>query len=205
MTRLTQQFVSSRPSIRDCLQLGLINYSALARAICDTYNLEQFDAVLMASRRLRERLKKRAAHEKAIIHLLKDAKIHAKTKMVVATISRSRNLEVLDSFQREVKQSGGDFTLIDGEEVTTIITNREHVPHLRSILKKRIQRLSEDLAQISMIMDPRIETTPGVVSYVYGLLYHNGVNIREEMSCWNNLMFIVEERDLARALEIVSF
>ncbi len=205
MTRLTQEFVSTRPSIRDCLQLGIINYSALAREICDTYDLNQFDAVLMACRRLRERLKKRAAHEKKIVSLLQNAKIHAKTKMVVATISRTRNLEVLESFQREVRQDGGDFILIDGEEVSTIITNREHVPRLKAILKRRIKRLSEDLAQVSMVMDPRIETTPGVVTYVYGMLYQNGVNIREEMSCWNNLMFIVEERDLARALEIVSF
>ena len=60
------------------------------------------------------------------------------------------------------------------------------------------------MAQITLIFDERIETTPGVVSFVYSLLASNAVNIREEMSCWTDLLLLLDERDAARAMEVLG-
>ena len=60
-----------------------------------------------------------------------------------------------------------------------------------------LSRLSEN--------PPKIETTSGVVNYIYGLLADKGVNVLEEMSCWTDLMIILEEKDLSKAMAVLSF
>jgi aspartokinase len=55
-----------------------------------------------------------------------------------------------------------------------------------------------------MVFDERIETTPGVVSFIYGLLSDNGINVQEEMSCWTDLMIIIDEKNAAKAMRVLS-
>ena len=55
-----------------------------------------------------------------------------------------------------------------------------------------------------MIFDEKIETTAGVVSYIYSLLSEKGINIYEEMSCWTDLMIVIDENDLGKTMNILS-
>jgi aspartokinase len=55
-----------------------------------------------------------------------------------------------------------------------------------------------------MTFDERLETTPGVVSFIYGLLAEHGINVVEEMSCWTELMLVVAEEDAARTIRLLN-
>jgi len=75
---------------------------------------------------------------------------------------------------------------------------------IKKLFSGKIQNYRLDLVQIIMVMDTRLTTTPGVVAYVYGLLYENGINMQEEMSCSSDIMFVIEPTDLSRALDVLQ-
>jgi len=201
---LTQRFISEHPSIKDCLRRGLINYSALARLICTDRGLDRFDAVLIACRRQHAMIKEQVPQEKRIIALMKRARIRLRNKMMVAIVEKPSDFERVYDLQKAIKKDRGDFHLIEGEEVLTIISNSEYAADLKETFRGRIKKITEDLAQLTMIFDAKIETTPGVVSFIYGLLADHSINVWEEMSCWTDFMVIIEEKDAARAMNVLS-
>jgi len=204
ITRLTHRYIAEHVSIKDCLRKGLINYSALSREICRHYGLDRFDAVLIACRRHYQKIKAQGTQEKRIIGLLKRARIQMKNKVVTIIIEKPRDFERLYQLQTEIKRDRGDFHLIEGEETVMIISNSDYIEEFRSTFRGKIVKLSLNLAQITMVFDEKIETTPGVVSFIYGLLADNEINVREEMSCWTDLIMILEETDAARAMRVLS-
>lgn len=205
ITRTVQRYIFRNSSVRHCLQRDLINLSALSRKICEEMELDKFDAVLKACKRYQLRASQKSGSHKEVAKLIENARVQVRTKIVVATISKPRTLEKVDALQTEIRKEKGDFNMIEGLDVITIITNRRFIPLLKKTLRQQILRLSEDLVQVCMIMDASIEKTTGVVAYVYGILSESGVNIREEMSCWSDIMFIIEEQDLPKAMEVLNY
>jgi len=204
ITRLTQKYIREHPSIADCLSSGLINYSALAREICHTHEVNSFDAVLIACRRHRAKQNSRTPHEKKIMALIRKAKVRVRNKIVVITIEKGRVMEKALELQNIVKRQKGDFNLIEGEDVITIVTNIEYLPAVKETFRGRVKKITRDVVQISMIFDQNIETTSGVVAHIYRLFADNDINIREEMSCWTDVMVIIDEKDIGRAMQILS-
>ena len=204
MMAITQRFISEHPSIKDCLRRGLVNYSALARLICETRGVDKFEAVLIALRRQHTLIKNQLPQEKRIITLLKRAKIRLRNKMMVAIVEKPSDFERVYDLQKTIKKDRGDFHLIEGEEVITIISNSDYVSDVKDAFRGKVKKITGDLAQLTMIFDEKIETTPGVVSFIYGLLADNSINVWEEMSCWTDFMVIIEQKDAARAMRVLS-
>ena len=70
VTKLTEDYISEHPYVKDCLKKGLINYSSLTRQICSDLDLnvkKNFDAVLIACRRYFRKIKSEATTEKKIV------------------------------------------------------------------------------------------------------------------------------------------
>ncbi len=204
ITKISEKYISEHPSIKDCLIKEIINYSALAREICDFYRIDKFDAVLIACRRYYYKLKKKV-HEKDIIKLVKNSKLIVRNKIIVAIIEKPKDLVRIYNFQKLVKKEKADFNIIEGENVITIVTNEKYQNHISEEFKSWLLKVERNLVQITLVFNPMIETTSGVVNYIYGLLADNDINVLEEMSCWTDLMMILEEKDLARAINVLSF
>ena len=205
VSAVIRNYLVTRPHVRECLRRGLINYSALAREICQDRALEQFDAVLKACRREQDRMQKRAPLEGPIVGLLSRARLRVRTQIVVAIVAKEDSFTRFARLQEEIRSQEGDFHLIEGEKAVTIITNDGFVGLLRATFKGSIKKISTGLALVSLLFDKRLETTSGVVAHVYGLLAERGVNVLEEMSCWTELLMVIEERDLASTLECLKF
>jgi len=201
---ITKEYIDSTPSIKDCVVKGLINYSALSREICEKNKINNFDAVLIACRRYYYSLKEKEVHQDKIIDLLKNVKLHVRNKMLVAVIDKPYDMEPVYNLQKKIRRKKDDFNLIEGEDVINIITNNKYSEEISELFKHKINVLNKDLVQITMIFPPEIETTHGVVSYIYSLLSEKGINIYEEMSCWTDLMIIISEKDLSDAINILS-
>jgi len=204
ITKLTEKYISDNPSIKDCVIKGIINYSALTREICDYHIIDKFDAVLIACRRYYWKIKKQDKHEKKIMDLVKNVKLRIRNKIIVAIIEKPRDMEKIYLFQKKVKKKKGDFNLIEGEDTITIITNKNYLDEIKELFKLKLIKINENLVQITMIFDEKIETTAGVVAYVYTLLAEKGINIYEEISCWTDLMVIIDEKDLVKAMDVLS-
>ncbi|MBT3720413.1 hypothetical protein HN789_01055 [archaeon] len=204
ITKITQKYIDDHPSIKDCIVKGIINYSALAREICNFHKTNQFDAVLIAARRYFYKVKKQV-HETKIINLIKNSKLIVRNKIIVAILDKPKDLAKIYNFQKHVKKEKGDFNLIEGEEVVTIITNAKYSKIILNEFKTWLIQIEKNLAQITLIFSPEIETTSGVVNYIYGLLSDKGINVLEEMSCWTDLMIILDNKDLSKAMTVLSF
>ncbi len=204
ITSQTQKYISEHPSVKDSLRKGIVNYSALAREICTRLQIKNFDAVLVACRRYSGRVRSQPVQEKRITQLIKEARIQLQNKMVIAIIEKPRDFERLYHLQKEIKRDKGDFHLMEGQDVVTVISNAEYESQIRAELRGKLLKFLDDMAQITMVFDEKIETTPGVVSFVYGLLADHGVNVREEMSCWTDLIIMLAEEDAAKAMRVLS-
>jgi hypothetical protein len=204
ITKQTEKYISEHPSIKGCLKKDLINYSELSRQICSELKIDKFDAVLIACRRYFWKIKGEGGHDRSIINLIKESKIVVRNKIIVAIIEKPRDMESLYIFQKKVKKEKGDLNIIQGEETVTIITNQSFTNLINETFKSKIIKITQNLVQITMIFDQRIETTSGVVAFVYSLLADNGINVLEEMSCWTDLMIVIDENDLAKSMKVLG-
>jgi aspartokinase len=205
INKLAIRYIEEHPSIKDCVLKDLINYSALAREICDFHKIDKFDAVLIACRRYFWNKKQQESHENKIRALLKDAKMHIKNKIIVAILEKPRDMETIYLLQKKARKEKNNFNLIEGEDVVTVITSIRYKEIIEKTFKNLLRKLNGSLIQITLIFDEKIEVTSGVVTYIYGLLSDSGINIREEMSCWTDLMIILDEKDMAKAMEVLNF
>jgi hypothetical protein len=204
ITNQTIRFISERPHVKDCLRLGLINYSSLARMICKAEKIKRYDGVLMACRRYSKMIKSSSALSYTQRKLLRDAKFRLRSKMMVAIVDKMSDYDRLSMLQQKVKSQRGDFNVIEGEEALTIITNDQYYSLIKETFKQKIKRTVLGLVQLTMLFDEKIETTPGVVVFIYSLLAEKGINVLEEMSCWTDLMLILEESDAAAAMQVLN-
>ncbi len=205
ITKQVEKYISEHPSILDCLKKDLINYSELSRQICNDLNIKKFDAALIACRRYFRKLKKENIHENEIIKLVKSSKLMVKNKIIVAILEKPRDLEKVYSFQKKIRKEKGDFNLIEGTEVITIITNESYKDEIKKEFSNWIIKITGDVVEFIIVFDKKIETTPGVVSYIYNLLAENGINVLEEMSCWTDLLIVIDTKDMAKAMNVLSF
>ena len=51
----------------------------------------------------------------------------------------------------------------------------------------------------------QIETTAGVISYLYSLLGENDINVYETLSCWTDTIFLIDEKDLSKVMALLRF
>ena len=200
---LTQHYIAERPSLQLCLQQDLVNYSKLARQICKEHKLKQFDAVLIAIRRHAEKLKKEQPSVDKIHRLLKKSKLEIKNKMC-AIIVESIHPETLHELQKMIKRKHGVLHIIQGTK-TTLITNEEFLDTIKKQCKHKIITINENLVEISIKSPEDIEAVSGVLAYLTSLLAESGINIVEMMSSWIDTLFIVHERDLAQAMQVLRF
>ncbi len=204
VTKTTQSYISSHPSVKDCLARGLVNYSALSREICKATGSKQFDAVLMACRRYADRVGTHSAQEKKIVSIIKQARIRMVNKIIVAVVEKVKDPERVYNLERNLKQRGADFQFVDGDDVMVIISDSGCEGAIRETFKGKVLKVTRGLARISMSLDERMETTPGVVAFIYGKLAESGINVLEETSCWTSHMMVVNETDAAKAMRVLS-
>ena len=116
ITRLTENYISQHPSIKDCLKNGLINYSSLSRQIVSELNLnlnKNFDAILIACRRFKRKLKKEDIFENRILKILKESKIEIKNKIIAVVLEKDIFFGNLFQIEKEIKKKREIFRVIE--------------------------------------------------------------------------------------------
>lgn len=209
MTRLkiapqVELYVHTHPAIQECLAAGLLNYSALARRIAKELHIPNTVALLAALQRLRGKLRRSEGHEARLRSLLRTARLQVTNRIAVVIIDRPRDMTALHELERVIRRNRGVCNVLGGDEVVTLILSEQYIEEARRRFSLRTLKVSRSLAQISLVFDERIESTAGVVAFVYGLLASRGVNILEEMSCWTDTLIVLREDDIPRALAALA-
>ena len=152
ITKLTENYISGHPSVKDCLKNGLINYSSLSRQIASELNIDlkkNFDAVLIACRRFKRKLKRGEIHENKILKVLKGSKIEIKNKITAVVLEKDIFFGNLLNLEKEIKKSREIFRVIEGVSAITIITTEEFLPLISKYFKNKIILENRNLASIS--------------------------------------------------------
>jgi hypothetical protein len=201
---LAIRYIKSHPFLEDYLHQGLINYSALARLLHKRYPASSEAAIGMALRRFSQRKRAQKRIENSIRRLISEARIQIENKTSVAVVRRPSGYAILNDAVGAIRAQQGECSIIEGSEALTLIFPSKLVDVVQSKLAPLLIRVRGGLARIVLTMDERLEETPGVVSYIYGQLSKAGINIREEMSCWNDIMIVLNESDVGKAISILT-
>jgi hypothetical protein len=208
LTKLTEQYIADRPSIKDCIKKQLINYSKLTRQIADDLDIDpkkNFDAILIACRRYSEKISSGETSESKILKVLKQSKVEVKNKILVAVVEKNIYFDNLLSLEKDIKKKAEIFHIIEGANAITIITTEEFQDKIRSLFKNKIIKENKGLVEIILKSPKEIETTPGVINYLYSLFWEYGINIIETMSCWTDTLFVIKEEDVGKIMSLLRF
>jgi hypothetical protein len=207
-TDMTNTYIREHPDIKSCLRKNLINYSSLSRLIAKDLSIEKKtskEAILIAARRFREKLVKENVLEVKIKELLKKSELDVKNKMVVLVLERGSNLKSIDYIQSLIRKEFGTFYLLEGSNNYTIIMQEKYMHLIDKHFKYELIKRNSDLVLITIKSSSEIETTKGVVSYLTALFAENDVNILEFLSCWTDTLFVIESKDVTKALTFLKF
>ncbi len=208
IAKLTEKYIEGHPSIKDCVKKGLINYSALTRRIIQELNLDlkqNFDAVLIACRRYFGKVNKEAVLEEKILELLRGSKVEVKNKIIAVIVEKNIFIDYLLDLEKEVKKKADVFHIIEGSNSITIITEEEYLTKINKLFKTKIIKENKNLVEIIVKSPKELETLPGVMGYLYSLFGENGINIIETMSTWTDTLFVIGEKDIGKAMDILKF
>ncbi|MBT3304184.1 hypothetical protein HN592_04535 [Candidatus Woesearchaeota archaeon] len=189
----TTDYIKEHPHIKSCLKKGLINYSALARLISKELNIDKKtskEAILIAARRFQQKIKKEFGYDRDIKKLLSTSEIEVKNKINVYVVDK--NVKV-------------DAITLEGSENNTVIVSDKNKCLIEKKFKNSIIKKHTDLVLIIIKSSKDIESIPGVVAYITSLFSENGVNIVEFLSCWTDTLFVIEAKDLHKAIEFLKF
>jgi len=208
VTKLTEDYISEHPYVKDCLKKGLINYSSLTRQICSDVDLnlkKNFDAVLIACRRYFRKIRSEATTEKKIIDILKNSKIEVKNKINSIILEKNIVFANLLELEKEAKRFLETFHIIEGTTSITIITTDDFSKKVKQVFRNKIIKEYLNLVEVILKSPREIVTTVGVISYIYSLLGENDINVVDTLSSWTDTIFLVEEKDLSRVMEFLRF
>ena len=107
--------------------------------------------------------------------------------------------------EKEAKKALETFHIIEGATAITIITSSDFGKKVNKIFINKIIKENVNLVEVILKSPKQIETTSGVVSYLYSLLGENNINIYETLSCWTDTIFLIEEKDLSKVMEFLRF
>lgn len=205
ITKAVEKHVSERPSIKDCLKMKLINYSALSRQIGSELGISNFDAILIACRRYAEKLKSEEVLEKRIIDILKKSRIGVKNRIVAVVIEKTIYYNSLLELEKEIRKKDETLHIMEGANAITLVTSSDYTDNIRKLFKGQIIKISKDLAEINVKSPRELENTPGVLSQMCSLFAERGINIVESMSCWTDTLFVINESDIAKVMDALKF
>ncbi len=205
--KAVENYIAEHPSIKDCLKKGLINYSKLSRLIADKLKIKKkssFDAILIACRRYYDKIKKEKTLEAEIIDVVKKSKLEIKNKVVAIVIEKKAYFDNILTLEKEIKKKNEPFHIVEGSDSYTVITTSDFLDKIKELFKHNIKKINTDLIEIIIKSPRQIESTPGVISYLYSLFGENGINIVETMSCWTDTIFLIEQKDFEKVSKILK-
>ncbi len=208
ITKSIDAYISEHPSIKDCLKNGLINYSSLSRKIAAELKIDlkkNFDAILIACRRFKGKLKSEDIFEKNILKILKNSKIEIKNKIIAVVVEKDVYFGTMLNLEKEIRKRKEIFRIIEGISAITIITSEEFTDLIEKSFKNKIVTENKNLVEITIKSPEDIETTPGAYAYLCSLFWENNINIVETLSCWTDTIFLIDEKDAGKVISLLRF
>ena len=206
ISRAVEKIIEENPFIQEALSRGIINYAALAEEIKPRIELEMKQtvketAVMMALRRLQEKLDKKFASK---IKFDEGTDIFVKSNLFEITVKKSRKIFSLMREIYEIVDPERDFlTITEGLTQVTIISNERNKSKIIEILKKeRIISKIYNLSSLSTTLPARAIEGVGYFYVLTRAFAWENIPIIELVSTLNELTLIVKEKDIPKSFVV---
>lgn len=208
VSKITEEYIATHPSVKDCLKKRLINYSSLARQVCNDIGLDEkknFDAVLISCRRFYNKIRTEATTERKILDILRESKLEIRNKISSVVLEKDIVFSYLIDMEKMAKKMLETFHIIEGTTAITVIASAEFSRKVNQTFKNKVIKENTSLVEVTLKSPKQIITTAGVVAYLFSLLGENGINVLDTLSSWTDTIFLIEEKDLSRVMELLRF
>jgi len=209
MTSITKQvweILNNDITIKKDLERGIINVSALAQYILDTYHIKGSpDSVISAIRRYKadETIQDDYAR---ISQSLQDAVISTKTNISLITLRNTSNtykyigklMENDDFLKNDV------FRFIKTRHEAQIVVDRDSLLKAKSFFpESAVEDTRKGLVEMSLQLTQKGWETKGILSRITNELATQGINIILIFSVYPPVSIFLDENDLVKAHEAI--
>ena len=203
-----KKLIDAEPSLKECLETGIINYTRMARRLKPMIekilgrdvSVEAIKASLIRYGRLEGRPRWRPG----ILRILAKSVLEIRTGISAVTVP----LHMMPQVIRIVGNLLGKarfLAVIQGLNNVTLIVSDEHYGEiLESIGKENLVEEIRGESALVIISPKEIIRTPGFLAYVMDLLGRNGINVLQAVSYYTETMIMVSSDDLMRAFKTIS-
>jgi aspartokinase len=201
---LVREMIERDAVIKNGLARGLINVRALARYFQVATGEEvTFEAFVAGIRRYP--VKESAAGYRAVGKMID--KLTLKNNLVDVEILNGPEIPIaIAKFSSEIDYARGETLSIASEaRRVRVVTDSKNLDKLTALIPKRsILSVVRNLAQVSVEMSETVIKIPGVLATIATEFSMNGINLVDAITCVPDGSFLVDEKDAAKAYEILE-
>ncbi|TLZ53116.1 MAG: ACT domain-containing protein [Methanobacteriota archaeon] len=200
-----REYIEGRPGLLDALKMGVVNHSALARLVGKELGIRKGQAVLAACRRFPiEKVK--GYREASVKRVLHKSRVETRTKIATVTVTEGVDvLQRLGDVVEELLDENRICRLIQVSQGTVIIVDDDSVARVTKKLREsQLIDVRKGLVELAVTSPESIEDTPGLLAFLSTALASRGINIVQAMSCYTDTIFLLDRRDMALAVDILS-
>ena len=210
VSKVVEEVLKSHPSILDCLNLGVVNYTALARlflnkvkeALGKEVTLESVKIALI--RLNKSNTVKNVNYEFKIKKVLANSVLRIESDVVVLDVDKYAIVGKANELLSKVLNARF-FQLTQSTKTWTFVISREHVDIVKEIVGKHsILNKIEEQSAIILISPKDIIVTPGVIAYVTTLLFREGINLTQIISCYTDTIFVLDKEMSLKAYKVLD-
>ncbi len=197
---IVRKYIDGNPDLKDYLNRGIINISALSREIMANTGIEDFDATMAALKRYR-------SNGQAVYNseILDRSNLEMSSNISLIVIKKSyESLKIITGIIGNLKKLNS-INLVETKNSFSLIGDNETIKGFSNFFSdEQIIEHKKDLGQLSIISPEEIEKTKGYINFITMLLYRAGINILQIISFYCDTIIILEEKDLTDAFKIIS-
>ena len=207
-----EQIVSESPFLTEGMSLGLINLSELARQLrpqleSDLWKPVGQAAVVMALRRVSERLPQPDQHKPIMLAPQRPGELTTRTELTLATYRLSDNS---NECQRKLlalaeKYPGSFVTVTRGVHEMLVVCSRP-LMHLveAAFAGERQLACVENLTALTLRLNPATLKTPGIYHAVLKKLAWDKISVVTMMCTFTELTILLEQSQTGAAFSVLS-
>lgn len=209
MTNITQEvwkIINTDASIRRDLSRGIINMRALANYISKKANIKApTNAIISAIRRYEEENPIRDTFNKAL-DVIANSTMSSKSGIVSISLEKDEETERALPKLFSLIEVGKNqvMRIIQADESIKVIIDKKNIKKTKKIIPEhKIKKINEDLAEVTIHLDERSWSTPGIAALITSELSIHNINISEMMSCIPEIIIFFKEKDLMKAYNVL--
>jgi hypothetical protein len=205
-----ERIVRRSPFLEECLALGILNLSALARLVRPEVEKEALKdvrdgAVIVALNRLARRIHKRSKRTKSAFGRAPELNVRSNLFEMTFANSESLPLKLKKLLEKTARVARAFLTFTQGIHETTLVAGRELEDIVGTLFEgeKLLARIGK-LSSVTVLLPPGTALIPGVYSYILKALAWEGINVIEVVSTLNELTIVLEDRTIDTAFSIIK-